>query len=124
VKRHIKLTALGAALAALSAPASACDIPGLEYAYLGAATADMLTTLDIKHHANLQEMNALLGTHPSDAKVVAYFAATDALHAAMTCELVNGNVPHALVSAWEYVTIGIETGYAVHNYSIGLRFSF
>jgi hypothetical protein len=101
--------------------AAAADFTSLEVAYDVASTADMLTTLDIKKHPELQETNALLGAHPSDAKVLAYFAGTDLLHALITRELVHGNAPDGLIRAWEYVSIGVETGFAAHNYSIGLR---
>lgn len=35
---------------------------------------DLSTTLDIKNHYQLHEMNPILGRHPSDLSVVAYFA--------------------------------------------------
>lgn len=34
---------------------------------------DLFQTLDIKNHPQLVETNILLGPHPSDAKIVAYF---------------------------------------------------
>jgi hypothetical protein len=116
--------ALVLGLAQCAHKAHAADMPALEYGYVAAATADMLTTLDIHKHKGYTETNSLLGTHPSDSLVVGYFAATTALHAAITYELVSQDVPMPVVKAWEYVTIGIEAGYAVHNYSIGLRFTF
>ena len=97
-------------------------IPPLEWAYQGAAIADMMTTLDIKNHPNLQEENVILGPHPSDGKVLAYFAATGGLHYLITRELVNGNAPKPLVSAWELISTSFEISYAAHNYSLGLRF--
>jgi hypothetical protein len=112
--------ALGTLLA-LSQCARSDDFTTLEIAYDVAATADMLTTLDIKKHPALMETNPIMGQHPSDAKVLTYFAATDILHAMVTHELVQGNAPSVLIKAWEYVSIGVETGFAAHNYSIGLR---
>jgi hypothetical protein len=98
------------------------SLPKEEYVYFAAAGLDMLTTLDIKHHpGKIEETNFILGKHPSDAKVVGYFIATDLLHAAVTYELVDGGAPKGLIKAWEYITIGVETGYAVHNYRLGLR---
>lgn len=98
--------------------------PKTEWVYQGAALADMLTTLDIKRHpvAKIVETNPFLGSRPSDAKVLGYFAATGALHWLITRELVNENVPLSVINAWEYVSIGIETGVMAHNFSIGLRF--
>lgn len=95
-----------------------------EFVYLAASTADMLTTLDIKHHPELVEENPLLGNHPSDAKVVGYFLATDALHLAITRELVGEGVPEPIVAVWQVLTIGMEAGCVGHNLKIGLRFSF
>lgn len=100
------------------------SLPTEEYVFFGASTLDMLTTLDIKNHPKIHETNFLLGEHPSDGKILGYFVGMDLLHAAITYELVDQNVPKPIVKAWEYVTIGVETGYAVHNLHLGLRFSF
>jgi len=78
--------------------------PVTEWVYQGAAFADMLTTLDIAKHPNLVEENPLMGQHPSDGKVLGYFAATGVLHYLVTRELVR-----------------LEVGMVAHNYSIGLR---
>lgn len=109
---------------ALSVKAAEPYPTGLELGYLAAATADMSTTLDIKNHSNMQEMNPILGTHPSDARIVAYFVTTDALHALVTYGLIQGDVPTPIVHGWEYVTIGVEVCAAAHNYHAGLRFKF
>jgi hypothetical protein len=111
-------------LAAATPAVAGEDFAKLEYGYIGLAAADMLTTLDIKHHPHLQEENAILGPHPSDAKVVAYFAGTTLLHALITKELVAGDVPAPIIRGWEYVTIGMEAGCVANNLRIGLRFSF
>ena len=100
-----------------------------EYVFDLALAADMFTTLDIKNQRNadgtwrLEEKNGLLGTHPSDARVISYIALAATLHAAITYEMVSNNVPMSFVHAWEYVSIGVATGFAVHNYTIGLRFA-
>ena len=119
--------------------------PVTEWVYQGAAFADMLTTLDIKNHGpscspgmmniygtgkpsvcggGLQEMNPILGTHPSDGKIVGYFAATGLLHWALTRELVRENVPAPIVQTWEGLGIALEVSMVAHNYSIGLRARF
>jgi hypothetical protein len=95
-----------------------------EFVYWAAATADMLTSLDIKHHPALMETNPLLGEHPSDAKIIGYFAATDVLHLLITRELVGEGVPEPIIATWQVLTIGMEGAYAAHNFKIGLRFSF
>lgn len=98
--------------------------PVTEWVYQGAAFADMLTTLDIAKHPNLVEENPLMGQHPSDGKVLGYFAATGALHYLVTRELVRENVPAPIVQTWEALGIGLEVGMVAHNYSIGLRARF
>jgi hypothetical protein len=98
--------------------------PATEWVFDAALAADMLTTLDIKDHPKIQEENPILGPRPSDGKVLAYFAAGAALHWMLTRELLNGNVPQPLITAWELTSIGVEAGFAGHNYSIGLRAKF
>jgi hypothetical protein len=98
--------------------------PALEWVYQASAAADMLTTLDIKNHPNLQESNPIMGPHPSDGRVLAYFAGYDLLHYGITRILVDVNAPRALVTGWELFTIGYETDLVVHNYRFGLRFAF
>lgn len=105
-----------------------CDywksMPKLEYAFFAAEAADMLTTLDIKNHPDLIETNIILGKHPSDAKIIALCASAAMLHSVITYELMHSNMPRGFVKAWEITTISIESGYAVHNLRLGLRFRF
>jgi hypothetical protein len=98
--------------------------PVTEWVYQGASFADMLTTLDIAKHPNLVEENPLMGQHPSDGKVLGYFAATGVLHYLVTRELVRESVPAPIVQTWEALGIGLEVGMVAHNYSIGLRARF
>ncbi len=98
--------------------------PVTEWVYQGSAFADMLTTLDISRHPNLVEENPLMGQHPSDGKVLGYFAVTGVLHYLVTRELVRENVPAPIVQTWEALGIGLEVGMVAHNYSIGLRARF
>jgi hypothetical protein len=97
--------------------------PATEWVYQSAAFVDMLTTLDIRH-TKLQELNPILGPHPSDAKVVGYFAAAGLLHWAITRELVRENVPAPIVQTWEGLGIALEVGVVGHNYSLGLHARF
>jgi hypothetical protein len=126
----LALAALGALLAFASSQARADETnpnaktPVTEWVYQGAALADMLTTLDIAKHPNLVEENPILGQHPSNGKVVGYFAATGTLHYLITRELVRESVPTPIVQTWEALGIGLEVGMVAHNYSIGLRARF
>lgn len=98
--------------------------PATEWVYQSAAFADMLTTLDIAKHPNLQEENPILGQHPSDGKVIGYYAATGLLHWALTRELVREHVPSPIVETYEGLSIVLEVDMVGHNYSIGLRARF
>jgi hypothetical protein len=100
--------------------------PQLEYVYDAVTVGDMLTTLDIRQHPASQvvETNPVLGSRPSNVRVVCYFATSLALHAAITYELVSNDVPEPVINAWEYISIGFESAYVGHNLSIGLHFHF
>lgn len=100
------------------------SMPKSEYVFFAAEAADMLTTLDIKNHPELRETNPILGDHPSDGKVISMCVGAALIHSAITYEFVDNNVPKPIIRAWEYISIGVETGFAVHNYSLGLRFRF
>jgi hypothetical protein len=96
----------------------------LECVFDVALMADMMTTADIKNHPGLYETNPILGLHPSDAKIAAYGLTMAGLHAAITYEMVSNDVPRGIITAWELVSIGVEAGYVVHNYRLGLRIKF
>jgi hypothetical protein len=110
--------------ASVSAYAAPLDLPRFEYAFDAVWFADMLTTLDIKEHANLQETNKMLGPHPSDAKVIGYFTAGAAVHALITHELQEHGAPRWITNGWELVTIGSEAATVRSNLALGLRFKF
>ena len=100
--------------------------PKLEYAFDAALLADMLTTNDIRYRPATQfvEYNPLLGSRPSAGTIAAYGLAVAGLHAAITYEMVSNDVPSAVITGWEAISIGVETGYVAHNLSVGLRFKF
>lgn len=100
------------------------SMPKEEYVFFVAEAADMLTTLDIKNHPELEEQNPFLGKHPSDAKIIGLCLFTALAHSTVTYILVDGDAPKGVVKAWEYLTIAIESGAAYHNYRMGLRFTF
>ena len=65
------------------------------------------------------EENPILGKHPSQIKVAAYFGASaGALIAA------NEYLPPAYSKALNYVWIGAEGSVIAHNLRVGVRFSF
>lgn len=114
-------------LAALVAVSAHADEPskyllGLELTFDAAEAADMMTTLDIKNHPNLQEENPILGHHPSQAGIIGWSGVAAGTHAMITKIMVDHGMNPKFVKVWEYVSIATEGGFAAHNYSIGLRF--
>lgn len=97
-------------------------LPPSEYAFFVAEAADMLTTLDIKYHPNLIEENPILGNHPSDGKIIGWCFIAAGAHAAITYSLIDGGAPDWLVKTWTWGGTFVEAGFAIHNYSLGLRF--
>ena len=65
------------------------------------------------------EMNVVLGEHPSVGRVDRYFALTALAHVGIAVAL-----PRDWRTPFQYVTIGIEAGVVVHNWSIGLGVRF
>ncbi|MGZ3159365.1 MAG: hypothetical protein ACXU7H_09790, partial [Burkholderiaceae bacterium] len=58
---------------------------------------DAAQTFDIKNHPDLYEKNPLLGRHPSDLKIGAYFIGAGFAHNAITKEL-----PTEYRATWQY----------------------
>jgi len=109
-----------AAIIAALLLASSAHADPLETAFDVAWTADMLQTLDIRHHsATLHETNLILGRRPSQGAIVVYFAAGALVHYE-----VSRLLPVKLRRPWQCVTIGYEVGQVAVNYHLGLRFAF
>jgi hypothetical protein len=94
-----------------------------EGAYQSLALVDMATTLDIRRHPGDYEQNPIMGRHPSDAKVIGYFAIEDAAHALITRALVSNGWTKTAYT-WEALSIGVEAGCIAHNYHLGLTARF
>jgi hypothetical protein len=80
---------------------------------------DAAQTLDIKNHPDLYETNPLLGRHPSDAKIVAYFIGAGFAHNAVTKAL-----PTRYRAMWQYGWAALEIGTIIRNRKLNLRFNF
>ena len=86
---------------------------------------DALLVLDAKQtswamsHPGWQELNPLLGSHPSQAQINRHFIACALLHG-----VVSGVLPEKYRSRWQWSTIGIEAFVVAHNKYIGIRMSF
>ena len=80
---------------------------------------DMAQTLDIKRHPGIYEANKILGKHPSDAKIVTYFATVGVLHYELVKALPSRWRPEAQVGV-----ILFEVLVMVHDKQGGVSFKF
>lgn len=91
-----------------------------EAVYLTLHTMDWLQTREIaRNPARWYETNSILGEQPSIGRVNNYFALTGLAHI-----LVSKALNPKYRKVFQYVTIGIEGGVVVHNYSIGIEVRF
>jgi lipid II:glycine glycyltransferase (peptidoglycan interpeptide bridge formation enzyme) len=90
-----------------------------EYLVFGTLVLDAAQTLDIKNHPELHEQNPILGNHPSDTKVIAYFAAAGYAHYSITKAL-----PTEYRATWQYGWAALELATIIRNRQLNLRFNF
>lgn len=98
-----------------------------EGAYQVLAAVDAAETLDLVQHPghwHWYETNPVLGKHPSDGRVVTYFAVSGVAHAGVTCLLAQSGAPPWVTRAFELVSIGIETRALANNAERGVSVSF
>lgn len=67
------------------------------------------------HPDEYYEMNPLLGEHPSEQEVIAWFAAGAVVHA-----LVTDYLPPKYRPAWQVITFGISAGCVGNNFNMGI----
>lgn len=67
--------------------------------------------------AHSEAVNVLLGAHPSEGRVNAWFAASLVGHA-----LISYALPHPWRERWQYATTLVEAGMVGHNAQAGIRF--
>lgn len=81
--------------------------------------ADWAQTRDIKNHKERHEGNVLLGPHPSDGKIDAYFAGSMAANQLIANELEGG-----WRTGFQAAIILIETAAVSNNHALGIKLSF
>lgn len=92
----------------------------LQLTYLGLHVMDWGQTLDIAKSPNKhEELNPILGKHPSIDKVNSYFVLTGVGHTVISLLL-----PKPYRNYWQLITIGIESNCVYHNYRMGVRINF
>ena len=91
-----------------------------EASYLILHTIDWGQTRHISNNCDrFREGNVFLGDCPSLKEVDQYFALTGLAHVGISYVL-----PREWRKAWQYITIGIETGAVGHNYKAGVSIDF
>jgi hypothetical protein len=80
---------------------------------------DYVQTVDIKNHPGFFEKNIILGLHPKDNRVTAYFLLAGAGHYGVTRAL-----PREYRAVWQYGWIALEVATILNNKKIGLHFDF
>lgn len=109
--------------AALSSAAVADDLSPVEQKreILVASTLvlDAFQTMDIKNHPDMHEINPILGSHPGDEKIVAYFIGVGFGHYAITKA-----IPVQYRATWQYGWAALEIATIIRNRRLDLRFNF
>jgi hypothetical protein len=107
---------LGLLLSACSSPWTRGDTYR-QSAVIGLMAVDHHQTREIAAHPEKwEEYNPILGRHPSEGKVDAYFLSLAAGHTAIAAVL-----PRKWRSFWQYLYIGAEGICVVHNFGEGIR---
>ncbi len=90
-----------------------------ETVYIALDAIDWRQTQDIVRHPNLYETNPVLGLHPTNARINAWFAASMATQIAIAYVL-----PEKWRAAWQYAGIGLEAVMVGNNKHLGLNVKF
>jgi len=88
-------------------------------AFLVLTAMDWQQTKEITRNPNYYEKNPILGHNPKQNKIDAYFLSCAFMHTTIAYYL-----PEKYRRVWQYLFIGIETGYVAHNYNAGVRINF
>ncbi len=95
----------------------------LETTYQLLHAADVVQTLQLHNHPELREANPLLGDHPTQGKIGAFYLISAYGHA-YTTDALDAHVPRWACRTWQALTL-VDAAEAVrHNYQLGLRFGF
>lgn len=90
-----------------------------EAAYLGLLAVDWAQTRSFLRDPKYYETNPLLGSHPSQGKIDAAVVLTGLAHV-----YIARIIPEKYRAPFQYVSIGIEGGAVVHNFSFGVKVKF
>jgi hypothetical protein len=90
-----------------------------ELIFAGTLLLDYAQTKDIKNHPGHYETNPILGRHPHDDRIAAYFLVAGLGHYAVTKAL-----PPEWRPAWQYGWIALEVFTILRNQRVGVNFEF
>ena len=79
-------------------------------------TIDCLQTIEIARNPDYYELNPIIGKHPSEEKVIAYFAL-----GGLAYYLVADWVPEKWRTGWLSFWVGASSVCVFHNYRVGIR---
>jgi len=107
-----------AAALAFSTSAYAEPLPKLEYAWQALNVIDAVETAHCLDKGTCEEMNPIIGKHPSTGKLIAYKAGMGVMHYAVT-RLLQDHAPK-WVRIWEIASVTVQGGVVAAN----MRFVF
>lgn len=84
-----------------------------------ALIVDAAQTLDIKNHPDVFETNIILGPHPSDRRILAYFPVCAIVFVAICLGFQHFDAP-LLSWLWTAGWLVVEVSCIHHNYRLGL----
>ena len=97
---------------------SGCSVSQLQKSTTALLAADYAQTLEIaKHPDQFWEMNPILGRHPSEDRVHAYFLTWLAIN-----WLVGDRLPERVSKPFYYTMLAVESWAVTNNISAGIRF--
>ncbi len=99
-------------------PLTATDKKGI-VAFNILQTIDMLQTLEIANNDNYYEKNKILGRHPSEAQVIAYFISRGFAHYHVT-----KMIPLKYRNIWHTYNIVYNYDVIRDNHALGIRIDF
>jgi hypothetical protein len=90
-----------------------------EMVYAVLVVTDWRQTQDIARHQNIEEVNEILGEHPTNGQINRYFLVATAMQFAIAYTL-----PADWRRSWQSVGIGFELAFVLNNKHAGLRIDF
>ncbi len=91
----------------------------LQLSFTAVALADTFQTYCALHHGGFQEMNPILGHHPTDFELFTLSGSAIIIHTFIAYLL-----PQPWRFLWQMVWISVESYMVINNWSVGARFQY